>query len=142
MTGALDPRLRSSRGAGTVVTGIVVHGEARGRLLGFPTANVDPDPDSPVPADGVWVAQVQVPRWVGSVPLTRFAALSVGTNPTYGGVDLRVEAHLLDFDGDLYGRRMSVRVMDYLRRTLTFDSEDALVDQIRRDVDEVRRWRW
>lgn len=142
MTAVVDPGHRAVVGAGTVVSGVVVHGDARGRLLGFPTANVEPDADSLYPPDGVWVARVSVPRWVGSVPLTRFAALSVGTNPTFDGTELRVEAHLLDFDGDLYDRPITVRVLDYLRGTVRFDSQEALVRQITADVDAVRRWTW
>ena len=142
MRPTVDLTRRAALGTGLVVTGTVVHGDARGRLLGFPTANLELDDDVPFPPDGVWVARVEVPDWVGTIPLSRFAALSVGTNPTYGGTELRFEAHLLDFEGDLYGRRMSVRVMDYLRRTLRFDSEAALVRQITADVDAVRRWRW
>lgn len=142
MTDIVDLGRRSGRGAGLVFAGTVVHGDARGRLLGFPTANLELDADSEFPPDGVWVARVDVPGWVGPIALSRMAALSVGTNPTFDGTDLRVEAHLLDFEGDLYGRRMSVRVMDYLRGTTRFDSQDALVRQITDDVSAVRRWRW
>ncbi len=142
MTIVTDLGRRSSRGAGLRFRGTVVHGDARGRLLGFPTANLELDATSEFPADGVWVARVEVPDWVAGTPLGRRAALSVGTNPTYGGSDLRVEAHLLDFEGDLYGRAMSVTVLDYLRGTERFDTEAALVRQIADDVDATRRWQW
>lgn len=142
MTDIVDLRRRAARGTGLVFAGTVVHGDARGRLLGFPTANLELDADAEFPPDGVWVARVDVPGWVGPIALSRMAALSVGTNPTFDGTELRVEAHLLDFDGDLCGRAMSVRVLDYLRGTTRFASEDALVRQITDDVSAVRRWRW
>lgn len=146
MTQLTDKSRRADHGVGLRFRGTVVHGDARGRLLGFPTANLELGPGDRFPADGVWVARVQVPdraaaEGAAGAPLVRLAALSVGTNPTYGGSELRVEAHLLDFDGDLYDREMAVEVLAHLRDTVRFDSEAALVQQIRADVEATRRWR-
>ena len=108
--------------------GIVVHGEGRGRLLGFPTANLESPPDLLVPALGIYSGAV----------LGHRAAISVGTNPTYGGTERRVEAHLLDFDGDLYGRRLVVELWQRLRDEAAFGSEAELVTAIEQDVARTR----
>ena len=108
--------------------GIVVHGAGRGRLLGFPTANLDSPPDLLVPALGIYAGSV----------LGRRAAISVGTNPTYGGTERRVEAHLLDFDGDLYGQRLVVELWQRLRDEATFRSEAELIAAIEVDVAQTR----
>jgi riboflavin kinase/FMN adenylyltransferase len=108
--------------------GIVVHGAGRGRLLGFPTANLDSPPDLLVPALGIYAGAV----------LGHRAAVSVGTNPTYGGTERRVEAHLLDFDGDLYGQRLVVELWQRLRDEAAFHSEAELVAAIEQDVARTR----
>jgi riboflavin kinase/FMN adenylyltransferase len=105
-----------------------VRGDERGRTLGFPTANVDVPRGLVVPAPGIYA---------GSALGTR-AAISIGTNPTYGGEELRVEAFLLDFEGDLYGRRLVVELWERLRDELAFTSEEALVEQIADDVERAR----
>ncbi len=87
------------------VDGTVVTGDARGDTLGFPTANLRLDPRLLVPAYGIYAGAADGHR----------AAISIGTNPHYGGVERRVEAHLLDFDGDLYGRRLVVQLWRRLR---------------------------
>jgi riboflavin kinase / FMN adenylyltransferase len=110
------------------VEGIVVHGDHRGRTLGFPTANLDVPAGLLVPALGIYAGAA----------LGRRAAISVGTNPHYGGGERRVEAHLLDFDGDLYGQRLVVEVWEKLRDEAAFSSEAALVAQIGADVKQVR----
>jgi riboflavin kinase / FMN adenylyltransferase len=110
------------------VEGIVVHGDHRGRLLGFPTANLQTPPDVLVPQLGIYAGAT----------LDRRAAVSIGTNPTYGGTERRAEAHLLDFDGDLYGRRLVVELWERLRDEARFESEAALVDAIRADCDQAR----
>jgi riboflavin kinase / FMN adenylyltransferase len=110
------------------VDGVVVSGYARGGTLGFPTANVLPQPDLLVPGNGIYAGSAADHR----------AAISIGTNPHYGGVERRVEAFLLDFDGDLYGRRLVVQLWRRLRDEQAFESEQALIDQIARDVDETR----
>ncbi len=108
--------------------GTVVAGDARGGTLGFPTANLRLDPQLLVPAFGIYA---------GSAEGTR-AAISIGTNPHYGGQERRIEAHLLDFDGDLYGRRLVLELWRRLREERAFESEEELVAQIARDVEETR----
>jgi riboflavin kinase/FMN adenylyltransferase len=114
------------------VEGVVVHGDARGRAIGFPTANLRLTPWAAVPEDGIYAGWAS---WSGG---RRAAAISIGTNPTFEGTQRRVEAHLLDFDGDLYGRYMAFEFTARLRPTERFDSVDALVAQIARDVDATR----
>ena len=110
------------------VEGTVVSGDARGAGLGFPTANLEPPAGVLVPRLGIYA---------GAALGTR-AAVSVGTNPTYEVGELRVEAFLLDFEGDLYGRRLVVELWRRLRDEAAFDSEEALVAQIAQDVAETR----
>jgi riboflavin kinase / FMN adenylyltransferase len=110
------------------VEGIVVAGDARGGTLGFPTANLRLDPQLLVPAYGIYAGAAKGYR----------AAISIGTNPHYGGGERRVEAHLLDFHGDLYGKRLVLQLWRRLRDEQAFESEAALVEQIAADVRETR----
>jgi riboflavin kinase / FMN adenylyltransferase len=110
------------------VEGIVVRGDGRGRELGFPTANLDVPADLLVPPDGVYAG------WAGG----RRAAVSIGTNPHFDGVERRVEAHLLDFDADLYGERLVVELWSPIRDQRRFDSLDELVAAIGDDVERTR----
>jgi len=110
------------------VEGTVVTGDARGGTLGFPTANLRLDPELLVPAYGIYAGEADGHR----------AAISIGTNPHYGGAERRVEAHLLDFSGDLYGRRLVVQLWRKLRDERAFSSEAELVAQLARDVEETR----
>jgi riboflavin kinase/FMN adenylyltransferase len=123
--------------------GVVVHGDARGRLLGFPTANLG-GIHGMVPADGVYAGWLLRPQLAGVEPAhpdcTLPAAVSVGTNPTFDGVERRVEAYVLDRDDlDLYDEEVVVELVARLRPTLRFDSVDALVEQMHHDVDEARQ---
>jgi len=111
------------------VDGTVVEGDARGGTLGFPTANVAADPLLLVPLHGIYAGFAAGHR----------AAISIGTNPHYGGDELRIEAFLLGFAGDLYGKRLVVELWQRLRDEEVFDSERALIDQIARDVDATER---
>jgi riboflavin kinase / FMN adenylyltransferase len=111
------------------VEGLVVEGDARGGTLGFPTANVAADPTLLVPLHGIYAGFAGGHR----------AAISIGTNPHYGGDELRIEAFLLGFAGDLYGRRLIVELWERLRDEQVFESEQALVDQIAVDVDATER---
>jgi riboflavin kinase / FMN adenylyltransferase len=111
------------------VEGIVVAGDARGGTLGFPTANLGIRPELLVPKNGIYAGAAEEHR----------AAVSVGTNPHYGGRERRVEAHLLDFEGDIYGERLVVELWARLRDEAAFDSEDDLIAQISRDVEAARR---
>ena len=110
------------------VEGIVVHGDHRGRLLGFPTANLQTPPGVLVPQLGIYAGAT----------LDYRAAISIGTNPTYGGTERRAEAHLLDFDGDLYGQRLVVELWERLRDEARFSSEEALVEAIGADCAQAR----
>jgi riboflavin kinase/FMN adenylyltransferase len=110
------------------VEGIVVRGDGRGRELGFPTANLDVPEGLLVPPDGVYAGWAQ----------DRRAAVSIGTNPHFDGVERRVEAHLLDFDGDLYGQRLLVEIWTPLREQRRFASLEELVEAIDDDVERTR----
>jgi riboflavin kinase/FMN adenylyltransferase len=117
------------------VRGLVARGDARGRELGFPTANVSVPGDILLPADGIYAGWYQRPDG-GVHP----AAISLGRRPTFyeeAHASL-LEAHLLDFDGDLYGEPARVRFVARLRNELRFDDVDALVEQIGRDCDAAR----
>jgi riboflavin kinase / FMN adenylyltransferase len=111
------------------VEGVVVTGNARGGTLGFPTANLAVRPDLVVPAFGIYAGSA----------LEHRAAVSIGTNPHYGGRERRIEAFVLDFEGDLYGQRLIVELWRRLRDERAFESEEELVAQIARDVEETRR---
>src|SRR4051794_35666859 len=121
-------------GAPFQMRGIVAHGDKRGRTLGFPTANLVPDPALAVPDHGIYAAKA---TFTGLGEWT--AAVSIGVRPTFvTGRGLLVEAFLLDFDGDVYGREMRLDFIDRLRGEKRFDSVDALVEQMHRDVEQTR----
>ena len=111
------------------VDGTVVAGDARGGTLGFPTANLRPEAGLLVPGYGIYAGVADGHR----------AAISIGTNPHYGGGERRIEAFLLDFDGDLYGRKLRLELWQRLRDERAFESEAELVAQIGRDVEATRR---
>jgi riboflavin kinase/FMN adenylyltransferase len=108
--------------------GTVVLGYQRGGTLGYPTANLDVPPDLLVPAYGIYAGAA----------LSHPAAISIGVNPHYGGHERRVEPHLLDFEGDLYGQRLVVELWQRLRDERAFGSEEELVVQIAKDVEQTR----
>jgi riboflavin kinase/FMN adenylyltransferase len=122
------------------VTGVVVHGDHRGRDLGYPTANLSQDAVGQVPADGVYAGRLVRPELPPDDPDAVLpAAVSVGTNPTFDGLQRRVEAYVLDrTDLDLYGERLAVEFVERLRPTLRFDGVDALVAQMSLDVVRCR----
>ncbi|MBA2741857.1 MAG: riboflavin biosynthesis protein RibF [Actinobacteria bacterium] len=109
--------------------GTVVKGDQRGGTLGYPTANLAVEPLLAVPQFGIYAGAA----------LDHRAAVSIGTNPHYGGTERRIEPYLVDFEGDLYGKRLVVELWARLRDEAMFDSEEELVVQIARDVDETRR---
>jgi riboflavin kinase / FMN adenylyltransferase len=108
--------------------GPVVYGDQRGNTLGFPTANLAVPPDVLVPAYGIYAGEA----------LGHRAAVSIGVNPHYGGVERRIEAFLLDFEGDLYGTTMRLALWQKLRDERAFSSEEELVAQIAEDVEAAR----
>jgi riboflavin kinase/FMN adenylyltransferase len=108
--------------------GIVVAGDQRGGTLGYPTANLAVEPRLACPAYGIYAGAA----------LGHRAAISIGTNPHYGGLERRIEPFLLDFEGDLYGKRLIVEVWERLRDEAVFASEEDLVAQIGRDVEATR----
>jgi riboflavin kinase/FMN adenylyltransferase len=110
--------------------GVVVRGFGRGRVLGVPTANLECSGQL-LPGDGVYAARCRVE--VDDYP----AALSIGTLPTFGGGRRQVEAHLLGFTGDLYGRPVELEMLDWVRPQRRFPNPTMLTEQIRRDMREV-----
>jgi riboflavin kinase/FMN adenylyltransferase len=140
LEGVSSSRIRELIGAGDVagaaallghpfeLEGVVVAGDQRGGTLGFPTANLALEPHLLAPAYGIYAGEA----------LGHRAAASVGVNPHYGGSERRIEAFLLDFEGDLYGRRLRLELWERLRDERSFESEEELVAQIARDVEAAR----
>jgi riboflavin kinase/FMN adenylyltransferase len=123
------------------VDGIVERGDQRGRELGFPTANLRTEAWTAVPADGVYAGRaVRLDEWGRTVPGPPLgvAAISVGTNPTFEVRQRRVEAYVLDFDGDLYGDAIGLEFVERLRGMEKFDTVPALVEQMHADVARTR----
>jgi riboflavin kinase/FMN adenylyltransferase len=112
--------------------GTVAHGDKRGRVLGFPTANLN----SPVPdmAYGVYASETRIAGEDKVWP----SVTSYGTRPTFAGADQRIETHILDFQGDLYDREIEVRLLAFIRPELRFSSVDDLVATMRNDIEQVR----
>jgi riboflavin kinase/FMN adenylyltransferase len=110
------------------IEGVVVLGDQRGGTLGYPTANLDVPADLLVPGYGIYAGSA----------LGHRAAVSIGINPHYGGSERRIEPYLLDFDADLYGRRLIVELWTRLRDERAFDSEAELVAQMAEDVEATR----
>jgi riboflavin kinase/FMN adenylyltransferase len=120
-------------GAPFTIDGEVVHGDKRGRELGFPTANLMPQNGYIVPAHGVYACRA----WVDGDPVP--AATNVGVRPQFvTGRGELIEAFLIDWDGDIYGRTLRLEFLKRLRGERRFDSVDTLVEQMHRDVDETR----
>jgi riboflavin kinase/FMN adenylyltransferase len=116
-----------------LLRGEVVEGDKRGRTIGFPTANVSPDPALVVPARGVYAGFARVGK------KSYAAATNVGVAPTFERRESRVEAYLLDFEGDLYGRVLDLSFVRRIREEKRFARVEELVGQIARDVEEARR---
>jgi riboflavin kinase/FMN adenylyltransferase len=118
--------------------GEVQHGDKRGRTLGYPTANIVPDNALVYPGNGVYACRAAVEsegewRWWA-------AATSIGVRPTFvTGRGVLIEAYLIDFEGDLYGRELRLAFLKRLRGEKRFDSVETLVEQMQRDVDEARK---
>lgn len=112
--------------------GIVAHGDKRGRVLGFPTANIN----GPLPgmAYGVYASETRIE---GEDKVWR-SVTSYGTRPTFEGADQRIETHILDYQGDIYGCEIEVRLLDFIRPELRFTSVDELVVTMKGDIEQVR----
>jgi riboflavin kinase/FMN adenylyltransferase len=122
------------------VSGEVVHGDHRGRELGYPTANLSQESAGLIPADGVYVGRLVRPKLPEhDVERSLPAAISIGTNPTFEGTQRRVEAHVLDrSDLDLYGETVIFEFIERLRATEKFDSIEDLILQMADDVERAR----
>ncbi len=116
------------------VSGKVVHGDHRGHEIGFPTANIDVWEGQVIPANGIYAgwAYLNGERWM--------AATNVGVRPTFDVTGITVEAYLLDFDREIYGENLTVTFEKYLRPEERYESVDALIAQIGRDVDVTRAY--
>ena len=114
------------------VAGTIVRGEQRGRSLGFPTINLAPPSDKLLPHDGIYAT------WVVLGDQRYRAASSLGVRPTFGGGPRKLEAYILDFDKDVYGRQATIAFVQRLRDEIRFESADALAAQIAKDVEQTR----
>ncbi len=114
--------------------GIVVHGDARGRTIGFPTANLAPIDRTHIPSDGVYVTDVTVKG-------QRYRSMtSIGKNVTFGGTELRLEAHIFNFAGDIYGETIEIFWLEKIREMEKFNGIDELVEQLCRDQEIAINW--
>jgi riboflavin kinase/FMN adenylyltransferase len=123
------------------VTGTVIHGAGRGRGLGIPTANLRPEAEL-LPRPGIYAGRALLLDAASGAPAAaHVCALSIGSNPTFAadGGTLSIEAHLLDFDGDLYERRVRLEIVHRLRDEQRFESVAALVERIHDDLRETRK---
>lgn len=121
-------------GRSYVLSGEVVHGDHRGRELGFPTANMDIWAEQVIPANGIYAG------WARLGDERFMAATNVGVRPQFDGDNITVEAYLLDFDRDIYGQQLTFTFEKYLRPEAKFESVDALIVQINADVEETRAY--
>lgn len=115
------------------VSGRIVHGEERGRALGYPTINIATPPGRLLPRDGIYAT------WATIGGRRRPAATSLGIRPTFGGGERVLESYLIDFTGQLYGAEAETSFVERLRDELRFESPEALVAQIAKDVEATRR---
>jgi riboflavin kinase/FMN adenylyltransferase len=116
------------------INGEVVKGDQIGRKLGYPTANLDLHTSNKlIPKDGIYAVKVQVEShsWNG--------VMSIGIRPTFRGKDRRIEVHVFDFKGDLYGKWMRVEVVDRIRDEVKFDSTEDLVQQMHKDAEASKK---
>jgi riboflavin kinase/FMN adenylyltransferase len=121
------------------VDGVVVRGDRRGRVLGYPTANVETPPFTAIPSDGIYAGHLVTRGLQGTSGARVPAAISVGTNPTFQGSRRTVEAYLLDWDGDLYGEHVGVEFAVRLRPMRAFPDADELIAAMAQDVVDTRR---
>ena len=114
--------------------GIVVHGDARGRTIGYPTANLAPFDRVHLPSEGVYVAEVEVDG-------KRYRSMtSVGKNVTFDGTELRIEAHIFEFDRFIYGEKMTIFWLEKIRDMVKFDGIEGLMEQMKSDESYALHW--
>jgi riboflavin kinase / FMN adenylyltransferase len=113
------------------ITGVVLHGDKRGRALGFPTANMHLDEKIP---DGIYAAEVDVDG------VTYKAASFVGAAETFEKTETKLESYLFDFDEDIYGKTITVTLYKKIRGNKKFDSVDGLIEQMKKDVEAIKRF--
>jgi riboflavin kinase/FMN adenylyltransferase len=123
-----------TRGLGRsyALRGPVVHGDHRGRLIGFPTANISLTADRALPAFGVYAT------WAYLGESRYPSATNIGMRPTFGGERVSVETHIMDFDGDIYGRMLRIELIERLRPEIKFNGVEEIKAQIGRDVERAR----
>lgn len=125
-----------------LLNGKVAHGDKRGRVLGFPTANLSVlSKEKLIPADGVYAARVTLPSPVFHINgqyETFDSAVNIGRRPTFKGNERRVEAFIFDFDRNIYGQEMMISFYGFIRPDLAFDSVDDLISRMHEDVAEVK----
>jgi len=110
--------------------GKVIHGDKMGRQLGYPTANIElPDPRKLIPAQGIYAIKI----YLDKLPAPLNGVMSIGTRPTFNGVDLRLEAHIFDFGQEIYDRILRVEMISYIRANQKFDNIQDLIDQMDKD---------
>ncbi len=114
------------------VAGQVTRGDERGKTLGFPTANLIPEPEQALPPDGVYATRAFLSETVYQ------SVTNIGIRPTFGGGLRLIEAHLLDFEGQLYGRELQIELVERLRGEAKFSSAEELKAQMARDVEQAR----
>ncbi len=124
----------ASLGRYYTLSGTVIHGDGRGRRIHMPTANLDVHPEKLIPANGIYATWA----WIGKDKYT--AVTNIGLRPTFTPEEqqIHIEAHLLDFDRDLYGREIRLDFVTRLREEIKFPSADALIEQIHADITQAR----
>jgi riboflavin kinase/FMN adenylyltransferase len=121
-------------GRGYALRGAVIHGEGRGRQIGYPTANMDIGAEQVIPANGIYAG------WAYLHGERIMAATNVGVRPTFDGSNITVEPYLLDFDRDIYGQTLEITFEKRLRPEARFSSLPELIAQIGRDVEDTRAY--
>jgi len=133
LRGGLVGDARAMLGRNYAIPGVVETGERRGRELGFPTANIATASERCIPADGVYAT------WLLVDGRRRPSATSIGVRPTFGEGRRTIEAHVIDYAGDLYGREVKLEFVSRLREERPYSNAQALIRQMQRDVDRVRQ---
>jgi riboflavin kinase/FMN adenylyltransferase len=125
-------RVTALLGRAYKISGPVVHGFERGRTIGFPTANISVAADRALPDLGVYATRARVAGH------TLVGATNIGRRPTFDAGHISIETYLLDFEGDVYGERMDLEILERVRGEVKFDGVDALKAQISKDVETAR----